>query len=382
MKKMQRAALVAATVLAAILAAGGARADVTIGVSLPLSGPASGLGIPIKNQLALWPQTIAGEKINLIILDDATDPANGVKNARRFVSEDKVDLILGSGATPIAIAMAPVAAEAETVQLALSPAALPPGKDKWTFRLPQSAEVMAYAVIEHMKKANVKTVGFIGYNDAYGEVWLNELQAKAPAAGLKVVAVERFARADSSVTAQALKVVSANPDAVLVVATGSGAAMPQKGLVERGYKGKMYQTHAAATRDLMRIGGKDVEGTFVVSGPALVGELLPDANPSKRPALDFVQQYEKSYGAGSRNQFAAHTHDAVILLNRALPIALKKAKPGTKEFRSALRDTFEQLGPVPVSHGVINYTATDHWGFTQTTGVMLKVVNGDWTLEK
>jgi branched-chain amino acid transport system substrate-binding protein len=290
MKKMQRAAVIAATVVAATFAASGARADVTIGVSLPLSGPASGLGIPIKNQLALWPQTIAGEKINLIILDDATDPAAGVKNARRFVSEDKVDLILGSGATPIAIAMAPVAAEAETVQLALSPAALPPGKDKWTFRQPQSAEVMAHAVIDHMKKANVKTVGFIGYNDAYGEVWLNELQAKAPAAGLKVVAVERFARADTSVTAQALKIVGANPDAVLVVATGSGAAMPQKGLVERGYKGKMYQTHAAATRDLMRIGGKDVEGTFVVSGPALVGELLPDANPSKRPALDYVQQ--------------------------------------------------------------------------------------------
>jgi len=199
---------------------------------------------------------------------------------------------------------------------------------------------------------------------------------------MKVVAVERFARADTSVTAQALKIVSANPDAVLIVATGSGAAMPQKGLVERGYKGKMYQTHAAATRDLMRIGGKDVEGTFVVSGPALVGELLLDSNPSKKPALDFVQQYEKAYGPGSRNQFAAHTHDAVILLNRALPLALKKAKPGSKEFRAALRDAFEQIGATPVSHGVINYTATDHWGFTLDTGVMLKVVNGDWALEK
>ena len=371
-----------ALTLVALAGTGAARADVTIGVSLPLSGPASGLGIPIKNQLALWPQTIAGEKINLIVLDDATDPANGVKNARRFVTDDKVDLILGSGVTPIAIAMAPVAAEAETVQLSLAPSALPPGKDKWTFRLPQSAEVMAHAVIEHMKKSNVKTLGFIGYNDAYGEVWLNEMQAKAPAAGINIVAVERFARADTSVTAQALKIVSANPDAVLVVATGSGAAMPQKGLVERGYKGKMYQTHAAATRDLMRIGGKDVEGTFVVSGPALVGELLPDSNPSKKPALDFVQAYEKAYGAGSRNQFAAHTHDATILLGRALPIALQKAKPGTKEFRAALRDAFEQLGPVPVSHGVINYTPTDHWGFTLTTGVMLKVVNGDWALEK
>jgi len=376
-----RSGLAAAT-FASALACGAARADVTIGVSLPLTGPASGLGIPIKNQLALWPQTIAGEKVNLIVLDDATDPANGVKNARRFVTEDKVDLILGSGGTPIAIAMAPIAAEAETVQLALAPMVLPPGKDKWTFRLPQSATVMAHAVLEHMKKANVKTVGFIGYNDAYGEVWLKELQTRLPEAGMKLVAVERFARADTSVTAQALKIVSANPDAVLVVATGSGAAMPQKGLVERGYKGRMYQTHAAATRDLMRIGGKDVEGTLVVSGPALVGELLPDSNPSKKAALDFVQQYEKAYGAGSRNQFAAHTHDAVILLGRALPVALKRAKPGTKEFRAALRDAFEQIGRTPVSHGVIHYTAEDHWGFTTDTGVMLKVVNGDWSLER
>jgi branched-chain amino acid transport system substrate-binding protein len=380
LNRIRRAALTAASMFL-MGSAGLARADVTIGVSLPLSGPASGLGLPIKNQLALWPERIAGQRINLIVLDDATDPANGVKNARRFVTDDKVDLILGSGVTPTAIAMAPVAAEAETPQLALAPAALPPGKDHWTFRLPQSAEVMAHAVLEHMKKSNVKTVGFIGYNDAYGEVWLKELEARAPQAGIKIVAVERFARADTSVTAQALKIVAANPDAVLVVATGSGAAMPQKGLVERGYKGKMYQTHAAATRDLMRIGGKDVEGTFVVSGPALVGELLPDSNPSKKPALDFEQTYEKAYGAGSRNQFAAHTYDAVILLNRALPLALKKAKPGTKAFRAALRDAFEQLGPVPVSHGVIDYTPSDHWGFTRTTGVMLKVVNGDWALE-
>jgi branched-chain amino acid transport system substrate-binding protein len=381
LNRIRRASIVAATVALAF-AAGAARADLTIGVSLPLTGPASGLGIPIKNQITLWPQTIGGEKVNLIVLDDATDPAAGVKNARRFITDDKVDLILGSGGTPIAAAMAPVAAEGETVQLALAPVALPPGKDHWTFRLPQSAEVMAHTMFEHMKKAGVKSVAFIGYNDAYGEVWLNELQGKAAGLGMKVVAVERFARADTSVTAQALKIVSANPDAVLVVATGSGAAMPQKGLVERGYKGRMYQTHAAATRDLMRIGGKDVEGTLVVSGPALVGELLPDSNPSKKAAIDFVQTYEKAFGAGSRNQFAAHSYDAVIVLNKAVPIAARKAKPGTKEFRAALRDALEQIGATPVSHGVLNYTASDHWGFTLDTGVMLKVVNGDWVLER
>jgi branched-chain amino acid transport system substrate-binding protein len=363
------------------LFASAAQADVNIGISLPLTGPASGLGIPMKNYFALWPQTVAGEKVNLIILDDASDPTNGAKNARRFVTEDKVDIIGGSAATPVAAAMADIAAEAQTVQIAFSPVALPPGKDAWTFRLPQSTTVMAHPMVEHMKKAGVKTVGFLGYTDAYGESWLKDFTAVATPAGIKVVDAERFARSDTSVTGQALKLVSANPDAILVVASGSGAAMPEKGLVERGYKGKIYQTHAAATRDLMRIGGKDVEGTYVVSGPAVIAEQLPDNHPSKKLAVDFVQKYEKAYGAGSRNQFAGHAYDMLITLEKVLPGALKKAKPGTKEFRAAIKDGMETMGRTPFSHGVMNWTKDDHWGFTNETGVMLKVVNADWKVE-
>jgi branched-chain amino acid transport system substrate-binding protein len=377
---MNRCHSIAATAVLVFIAQA-AQADVTIGISLPLTGPASGLGIPMRNYFALWPQTIAGEKINLIILDDATDPTKGVVNAKRFVTEDKVDLIGGSAATPVAAAMADVAAEAQTVQVAFSPVALPPGKDAWTFRLPQSTTVMAHAMVDHMKKNGVKTVGFLGYTDAYGESWLKDFTTVAAPAGIKVVAAERFARADTSVTGQALKLTAANPDAILVVASGSGAAMPQKGLVERGYKGKVYQTHAAATRDLMRIGGKDVEGTYVVSGPAVIAEQLPDAHPSKKLAIDFVQKYEKAQGAGSRNQFAGHAYDLLVTLEKVLPVALKKAKPGTKEFRAALKDGMENMGRTVFSHGVMNWTKDDHWGFTNETGVMLRVVNGDWKVE-
>ncbi len=367
--------------MATLLTATLAQADINIGISLPLTGPASGLGIPMKNQFLLWPQTIAGEKVNLIILDDATDPTKGVVNAKRFITEDKVDMIGGSAATPVAAAMADVAAEAATVQIAFSPVALPPGKDAWTFRLPQSTAVMAHAMVEHMKKNGVKSVGFIGYTDAYGESWLKDFTAVAEPAGIKVVAVERFARADTSVTGQALKLVSVNPDAILVVASGSGAAMPEVGILDRGYKGKIYQTHAAATRDLMRVGGKAIDGTYVVSGPAVIAEQLSDSHPSKKMAIDFVQKYEKAYGAGNRNQFAGHAYDLQITLEKILPGALKKAKPGTKEFRAAIKEGMETMGRTIFSHGVMNWTATDHWGFTNETGVMLKVVNGDWKVE-
>ena len=376
--KLKTTALTAAALLAL---SGAALADITIGVSLPLTGPASGLGIPVNNQIKLWPTSIAGEKLKVIVLDDATDPTKGVKNAKRFVTDEKADIIMGSVATPVAIPMAGVAAEAKTPHLSFSPAVLPPGQDTWTFRMPQSNAVMAHAMVGHMKKQGVKTVGFLGYTDAYGESWLKDFTAEAEKNGIKVVATERFARSDTSVTAQALKLVSANPDAMLIVASGSGAAMPHKGIVERGFKGKIYQTHAAATRDLMRVGGKDVEGSYVVSGPAVIAEQLPDAHPSKKVSLEFVAQYEKAYGAGNRNQFAGHGYDAIIVMEKIVPMALKKAKPGTPEFRAALRDAMETMGRTVVAHGVLNWTKDDHWGYTNETGVMLKVVNADWKVE-
>lgn len=358
-----------------------ALADIKIGVSLSLTGPGSGLGTPMQKQLQLFPKTIGGEKVTVILLDDASDPGKGSANARRFVTEDKVDVIFGSCLTPVAAAMTDIASEAGTVQIAGSPVGVPPGKDKWLFRLPQSNNVMGHAVIEHMKKQGIKTVGFLGYADVYGQQWLEAVQPELEKAGIKMVGVERFARTDTSVTPQALKLTSANPDAILVVASGSGAAMPQMGLVERGYKGKVYQTHAAATPDLSRIGGKAVEGTFVVSGPALLGDQLADSHPSKKLALDFVQKFEKEYGPNTRNQFAGHSYDFQVAMEKAIPLALKKAKPGTPEFRAAIRDTLETMGRTVFSHGVMNWTPADHWGYTLETGVMTKVVDGKFKVE-
>jgi len=374
-----KASIRLALALAAACAAAAAQADITIGVSIPLTGPTSALGIPSKNGIALWPTSIAGEKLNVIILDDATDPTVAVKNTRRFITEDKVDLIVGSAATPLAAAMSDVAAEGQTVQLMLSPVNLPPGKGAWSFRMPQSTAVMAIPIVEHWKKTGVKTYGFLGYSDAYGEAWLADIQPLAEKAGIKLIATERFARPDTSVTGQALKLVSANPDAILIVASGSGAAMPHKGLVERGYpKAKLYQTHGAATMDLIRVGGADVEGSYVSSGPAVVAEKLPAGNASKALGMKYKEEFEKANGKGSANQFGAHAFDVVLVLNKAVPMALAKAKPGTPQFRAALKEAFETMGRTPVSQGVLNWTATDHFGYTPETGVLLRVKGGDW----
>ncbi len=373
--------LAALSIVAAAMIGQNAFADINVGVILPLTGPASTLGIPAKKALDLWPKSIAGQKLNVIVLDDASDPTNGTKNARRLTSEDKVDVIVGSVATPPALAIAEVANETKTPQLSLSPVPLADGKDAWTFRLPQSNGVMGYAIVEHMKKQKVKTVGFLGYTDTYGESWLQEFTKIATKAGIKIVATERFDRKDTSVTGQALKITAATPDAILIVASGGGAAMPQKEIVARGFKGKIYQTHAAASRDFLKLAEKDAEGAYVVSGPCNVPEQLNDKNPSKAISAGFVQHFEAANGPGSRNQFAGHAFDASVVLEKVLPAALKKAKPGTPEFRDAIRTSLETMGKTSLCHGTLSYTAKDHWGYTNDTGVILKVVNGDWKVE-
>ena len=374
-----------ATALTAAFA-GQALADINVGVVVSATGPAASLGIPEKNTFALMPTSIGGEKINYIILDDASDTTTAVKNTRKLLTEDKVDVIVGSTITPNSLAMIDVVAEAETpmISMAASARIVDPAnpKVKWVFKTPQNDIQMSTAIVEHMLNAGVKTVAFIGFADAYGEGWYGEFSKIAEARKLQIVANERYNRADTSVTGQVLKVMAAKPDAVLVAGAGTPAALPQKTLKEKGYKGAYYQTHGVANKDFLRVCAKDCEGTFLPAGPVLVAGQLPADNPIKKVAMEYTTKYEGAHGKGNTSTFGAHAWDAGILLQSAVPVALKKAKPGSKEFKAALRDALEGLKNVTVSHGVVNMSAQDHLGFDQRARVMVKVENGDWKLIK
>jgi branched-chain amino acid transport system substrate-binding protein len=378
-----RAALAA---LALSLAAPAAAADLTVGFSICATGPAASLGIPTKNTVALLPASIAGVKVSWLVLDDATDPTTAVKNARKLTSENGVDVLVGSNSTPASLAMIDVLAESGTpmISLAAGKAIIAPmdAKRRWIFKAPQNDELMAGAVVEHMVSKGVKRAAFIGFSDAYGEGWWNEFSKAAQAAGIQVVASERFARPDTSVSGQILKIVAANPDAVLIGASGTPAALPQKTLVERGYRKLVYHTHGVATADFLRVGGKDVEGAYLPVGPALVAAQLPDDHPSKAVSLDFFGRYEKAYGAGSFSAFASHAWDAGLLLEAAVPVALKKAKPGTKEFREALRTALEQVRGLKATQGVYDLTPENHQGLDRRARVMVQIQHGTWKLVK
>ncbi|WP_250507607.1 ABC transporter substrate-binding protein [Caballeronia sp. GAFFF3] len=359
-------------------------ADVRIGVTVSATGPAASLGIPEKNTVSLLPKEVAGQKVEYIVLDDATDSTQAVKNARKLTSEDHVDALVGSTVVPNSLAMTDIAAETHTPMISMAAAAsiVEPmdAKKAWVFKTPQNDILMATAIAQHMSNHGVKTVAFIGFSDAYGESWFKEFSKAADLAKLKIVANERFARNDASVTGQVLKTMSQNADAVLIAGAGTPAALPQKTLKERGYKGKIYQTHGVANNDFLRVCGKDCEGTFLPAGPLLVAEQLPDSNPVKQAALTYKKAYEGAYGAGSVSTFGGHAWDAGLILQRAIPIALKKGQPGTPAFREALRAAIEETKNLPASHGIFNMSPNDHSGLDQRARVMVEIVGGKWKL--
>jgi branched-chain amino acid transport system substrate-binding protein len=366
--------------------AGAAPAQIRIGANLSTTGPAASLGIPERDTLALWPEEIGGQRIELMVLDDGSDTTTAVKNARRLVSEDKVDLIIGGTLTTTTLAMLDTIADAATPTISLASAAriIAPMDDKrtWMFKTPQTDVQMASGIMEHAQARGIKTVAYIGQADTLGEAFYQEVLRFAGEHGIKVVANERFNPRDTSVLGQVLKIIAARPDAVVIGSAGTPAAMPPKTLVERGYKGTIYHNHGVGNTDFLRVCGKECEGTHLPASPVLVAAQLPDSHPAKKQALDYIKRFEAAYGTGTVTAFGSYAWDAYLLLQQAIPLALKGGKPGTPEFRKALRDALEGIKNLRVTNGVVNMSPTDHLGLDQRARVMVKIVNGKWVLEQ
>ena len=382
---LRSAALLPLLATALASTAAPALAQVKIGVTLSTTGPAGSLGVPEKNTIALLPKTVGGQSVEYIVLDDASDSSAAVVNTRKLISENRVDAIIGSTTTPNTLAMIDLVAEGETpvISLASSARIIEPMSPKkaWVFKTPQTDTMMVLAILEHAARRGMKTMAYIGFNDALGEAFYAEFEKFADARKIRIVASERFAPRDTSVTAQVLKLVAANPDMVVVGASGTPAVLPARALVERGYKGSVYFNHGVANADFLRVGGKDIEGMFVPTSPVVVADALPADHPAKAVAVDYKKRYEAVYGAGTVSAFGSYTWDAWLELQQAIPVATKKAKPGTREFRVALREALEGLHDLKVSNGVVSMSKNDHLGLDQRARVMVKVDNNRWKLD-
>jgi branched-chain amino acid transport system substrate-binding protein len=358
---------------------------VKIGLVLSLTGPAASLGIPARDTVALLPKEMGGRPVDYVVLDDASDTTQAVQTTKKLISEDHADAVIGSSITPNSLAMIDVVAEGTTpmISLASSSKIIEPvdAKRHWVFKTPQTDAMMASAIAEHASNHGVKTMAYIGQADALGETFYVEVAKFAQLHKITMVANERFNRTDPSVTGQILKILAAKPDAVVVGAAGTPAALPPKTLVMRGYKGKIYHNHGTGNRDFLRVCGADCNGTFLPASPVLVAAQLPDDHPAKRLALAYIKLYEAKQGPGSVSAFGSYAWDAGMLLNRAVPVALKAGEPGTPEFRRALRDALEGTQGFADTNGLVNMTPTDHIGLDQRARVMVEIRDGKWVYQ-
>jgi len=361
-----------------------ASAEIKIGLTISATGPAAALGVPEMKAIALLPTEIGGEKVTWIPLDDAADPTKSAANARKLLAEDSIDALVGSTVTTCSVPLIDIVAEAKVPLITIQPGTMmvQPMDDKrhWIFKVPPNTDIMVGAVVNHMKAAGVKTLATFVFSDAYGQTWSTAAKQMAGPAGITVVDGEEYARTDTSVNGQALKILSLKPDAVLIGASGSPGVLPVKALRQLGYKGAIYAADGLAGPDYIRVGGKDVEGSFVATNPFTIASQLPDSNPLKAPSLAFKQVYQTAYQQPAP-VFGAIVNDAGSLLGLAIPIALKTAKPGTPEFRAALRDALETgVKDKALLNGIYSFTATDHSGLDSRAAVISTVKDGQFVL--
>ena len=375
--------LLLALCTAAVLAPTSVVAQIRIGLMVSATGPTSAIGIPQKNTGEILPRTIAGESVQYISLEDGGDATRAVQNIKKLIQEDHIDALIGPSTTPNAFAILDVIAENKVPMMATVGTAtvVEPldAKKRWVFKTTQNDDLIAAALVAHMQKTGIKTVGMIGFNDPYGENWFKVFGGLAQKAGIRITGIEKYARTDQSVTGQTLKLMAGHPDAVLIAAVGGPAVLPQATLYDQGYKGRVYQTHAVATDDFIKLGKNKVEGTILAAGPMLVIDEIPDSNPTKKVAQAYIDAYRKRFGSVPAT-FGANTWDAGLLLERAIPAALKVAKPGTEAFRSALRDALEQEKEVVGCQGVFNMSATNHNGMDDRARVLVVVKDGRFRL--
>lgn len=358
-----------------------AQAPVKIGFTGTFTGPNASNGIPYRNATEVFPPTLGGRPVQWIVLDDAGDATQAMKNARRFVDVDKVDAIVGSTSSPTAMTLFDIAHSSQTPQLAMAPVAIPQDKSDFVFNVVQPVALMSSAIVEDMKRNGIKTAAYIGYADGWGDLNWNIFKEKAPEAGIEIVAAERYNRTDPSVIAQALKVVSAQPDAVFIGASTTPAVLPHLTLRDQGFDGLIYQTHGTVAQAFLDAGGKVVEGARMPTGPMVVVEDLPAENPIKQVSSDFIKAYQAKWGPGPVSPFAGYAWDGMLILDAAMAkLGADAGQPGTPEFRKALRDAMQAGTPVVGTNGIYQFTPQDHYGLDERARVMVTVKDGRFRL--
>lgn len=368
-----------------VAAAQAAHADIKIGVMLPLTGPGASIGLPEQQTISLLPTKLDGQKIDYIVTDTGSDPTKSVTEAKRLIQDEGVAAIIGPSFTPDCLAIIDVVGENKVPNISLgagSKITTPvSGNREWVFSVAQSTALMAKHVVADMVSRKIRTVAFIGLNQAYGEEWWDAFSEDAKAAGIQILGSERYSPTSTSVLGQALHIVQTKPQAILIAAAGTTGVLPEKTLRQIGFKGQLYQTHGVANPAFLHLCGSTCDGTLMPVAPGLVAAQLGADNPARAEGMKCTKAYEGKYGKGSMSVFTLIAWDAPLLFERALPIALQHAKPADlPAFRAALRDALQGLRDVHGADGVYTMGPHNHNGLDYRAAVMVRIEHGGWQL--
>jgi branched-chain amino acid transport system substrate-binding protein len=348
--------------------AGPARAEIVVGVSLSLSGPAAAIGLAQRRVVDHLPRRVAGQSVRYEVRDDGSDPARAAANAVSLVEQAGADAVIGSTTVAGTLAMLPALAARGVVLMSPAAVGLPADDNgRWLFRTVADTGVMANAVMAHMQAHGVRRAAFFGAGNAFAARWGDWFETLALLRHIDRVAVE--SSDPDGLAARVARVVDLQPEAVLVAAAGSRAVAVVRALRDAGYTGRLYLTHAVAIHAFLDACEATCEGVFVSAGPGRVAGRSTEAS---------VVALAGALGGRGLSQFEAGLWDAGQLLAAAVPSALAKGGPGSSAFRHALRGGVERLPAQAGANGVYRFSQTDHAGLDQRAAVMLEVAAGAW----
>jgi branched-chain amino acid transport system substrate-binding protein len=349
-----------------------------IGGIFAITGPSSFLGDPEKKSMEMVVDEINaqggidGHALEAVIYDTEGDPTKTVLATNKLISNDKVLAIVGPSLTPTTLAIVPLV-EKEKLPLISCAAGIKitdPIKP-WVFKTAQSDLLAVAAIYRHIQKQNIKKVGILTVETAFGESGKEQLVAQAAQFGIEIVQAESFGAKDTDMTAQLTKIRSAQPQAIVCWGTNPGPAVIAKNVQQLNIKIPLYQSHGVASPKFLELAGDAAEGIFLPTGKILVAQQLPDTDPQKAVLLKYIEQFEKRFQMPVSG-FGGYAYDAMHLLAAALP-----GIDGNKE---KLRDNLEKLTGLVGISGTFNFSPKEHNGLGADAFVMVQIQKGAWKL--
>ena len=351
-----------------------------IGALFAVTGFNSPLGTPEKETAKMLEEQINakgginGKKLEVIVYDTESDETKAVTLAKKLIEQDKVLAIIGPSSTGESLALVDTVQKAQIPLIsAAASAQIVAPKNTWVFKTPQSDSLVVSELFDHLKAKGLTKVALLTSSGGFGTTGKAALDAAAPKAGIQIVAAETFGDTDTDMSVQLTKIKGSEAQALVVWGTNPGPALISKAAKQLSLGIPIFDSHGIANKKFIELAGDAADGVVFPAGKLLVASELPDSDPQKSVLLDYAKEFQAKYGKPA-DTFGGHAGDALTMVVKAI----EKVGPD----KAKIRDELESIKGFIGIGGVFNMSPQDHNGLGKGALAMVKIVNGEWKLEK